>query len=311
MPADVSARPFTGVIPAIVTPFTDDLAIDFDGLASNLEALVAAGIRGVVVTGTMGESDTLSREERTAIARLAVERFGDVLTVIAGISGNTAEMCSGYAREAAEAGVHGLMCLPPVTYAAQDDEIFAFFEEVTGATKLPFIVYNNPPASRIDMSARLVARLATLETVVAVKECSGDVRRIAEVLEHERADAPIDVLLGGDDWALEGTAGGAVGWISGCANVAPREAVALVEACREGNLELAQQINRALLPLARLDMSPKLVQYYKLGLDLTGRRGGISRPPRGALGEQDQQAVRDALQALRACPELPVGTKTA
>jgi 4-hydroxy-tetrahydrodipicolinate synthase len=309
MPADAPSRPFTGVIPAVVTPFTDDLAIDFDGFAGNVEHLVACGVRGIVVTGTMGESDTLSRDERRALVRFAVERFGDRTTVVAGISGNTAEIACGYARDAEAAGVQGLMCLPPVTYDGDEDELLAFFEEVTGATAVPFIVYNNPGASHTDMSAELVARLAGLETVVAVKECSGDVRRIARILEL--ASDPIDVLVGGDDWALEGTAGGAVGWISGCANVAPRECVALVEACQEGNLELAQQINKAMLPLARLDMTPKLVQHYKLGLDLIGRRGGVSRAPRRALREHEAAEVRVALQALEACPPLPAKVETA
>jgi 4-hydroxy-tetrahydrodipicolinate synthase len=310
MPADAPARPFTGVIPAVITPFTDDLAIDFDGFAANLEALHAAGIRAVVVAGTMGESDTMDRAERASLVRFTVERFGDRMAIAAGISAQTAALASAYASDAHEAGAEGLMCLPPITYAGSDEEIVAFYRTVAAATPLPFIVYNNPEGARSDMSPALIGRLAELETVVAVKECAGDVRRIAAIVEL--AGESLDVLVGGDDFALEGAAGGAAGWIPGVANVAPRESIALLQACADGNLDLAQRINRALLPLARLDMTPLLVQYYKLGLDLTGLNGGATRPPRGPLSEQQAAQVSSGIETLRgSCPPLPTEVEAA
>jgi 4-hydroxy-tetrahydrodipicolinate synthase len=157
------------------------------------------------------------------------------------------------------------------------------------------MAYNNPKASGTDMRPELVARLAEIDGVVAVKECSGDARRIAEILN---AVDGFEVLVGGDDWALEGFCAGATGWIAGVANVAPRECVELFRLCREGRLEEARLVYARILPLARLDMHPKLVQFFKAAMDLVGRRGGPCRPPRLELTEDERRVVEDAVRAL-------------
>jgi dihydrodipicolinate synthase/N-acetylneuraminate lyase len=149
------------------------------------------------------------------------------------------------------------------------------------------------------MPAALIARLATeVDAVVAVKECSGDARRIPALL-HEG----LEVLVGGDDWALEGLCAGAAGWVSGVAVCAPAECVALYDACRAGELERAREVYARLLPLARLDMTPKLVQFFKGAQDALGLTGGPVRPPRLELDADDRAVLRAALEALGA----PVG----
>ena len=159
------------------------------------------------------------------------------------------------------------------------------------------MIYNNPEASRQDLSPETIVRLADRhERIVAVKECSGDARRIAHLIEL--AGERLEVLIGGDDWALEGYAAGAVGWVSGVANVAPSECLELEAAALEGSLDKARELHTRLLPLGRLDMTPKLVQYFKAALDLTGHHGGPTRPPRLPLTEAEQQTVRAAVAAL-------------
>jgi len=127
---------------------------------------------------------------------------------------------------------------------------------------------------------------------VAVKECSGDARRIAALLN---AAPGLEVLVGGDDWALEGFAAGATGWVTGVADVLPRECVELYEACLAGDLETAREIYGRLLPLARFDMTPKLVQYFKAAMDDVGYVGGPTRPPRLPLTDDERAALRDAM----------------
>jgi 4-hydroxy-tetrahydrodipicolinate synthase len=136
-----------------------------------------------------------------------------------------------------------------------------------------------------------------VDAVVAIKECSGDARRLAALLG---LDAGLEVLVGGDDWALEGFCAGATGWIAGVAVVAPRECVELFEACRAGELERAREIYQRLLPLARLDMTPKLVQYFKAGIDAVGRFGGPCRAPRLPLDDAERATLDAAVRALRA-----------
>jgi dihydrodipicolinate synthase/N-acetylneuraminate lyase len=168
---------------------------------------------------------------------------------------------------------------------------------VGGATGLPLMVYNNPEASGVDMPAELIARIAAgVEQVVAVKECSGDARRIPALLHATE----LEVLVGGDDWALEGLCAGATGWVSGVAVVAPAECVALYEHCRAGELEPAREIYARLLPVARFDMTPKLVQYFKAAQDAVGLAGGPTRPPRLPLDAGERAALDEALRALRA-----------
>jgi 4-hydroxy-tetrahydrodipicolinate synthase len=187
--------------------------------------------------------------------------------------------------------------LPPLGYRADAREIEAFYRAVAEAAGLPLMAYNNPEASGTDMPPDLIARLgARIDGLVAVKECSGDVRRIPAI----QAAAPeLEVLVGGDDWALEGFCAGATGWVTGVADVAPRECVALYEHCAAGELDAAREVYQRLLPLARFDMTPKLVQYFKAAQDEVGLAGGPCREPRLPLtvGERDELAT--ALAVLR------------
>jgi 4-hydroxy-tetrahydrodipicolinate synthase len=187
------------------------------------------------------------------------------------------------------------MCLPPLLYPGTTDELVAHFRAVADAAGLPVMAYNNPEASGIDMRPELIAEIASeVEGVVAVKECSGDARRLAALL----GTTDLEVLVGGDDWALEGFAAGATGWVSGVANVVPAECVELFDAVNDGRLAEARQLYQRLLPLGRLDMTPWLVQYFKGAMDAIGLVGGRTRPPRLPLGEEQQALLREAIEAL-------------
>jgi 1-pyrroline-4-hydroxy-2-carboxylate deaminase len=158
--------------------------------------------------------------------------------------------------------------------------------------------YNNPEASGVDLAPAMIAQIAAeVEQVVAIKECSGDARRIAALLH---AAPELEVLVGGDDWALEGFCAGATGWVTGVGDCAPAECVELYEACRAADLERARALYGRLLPLARLDMTPKLVQFFKGAQDALGFTGGPVRPPRLALDEADRTVLDAAVAALRA-----------
>ncbi len=285
---------FRSVIPALLTPFQDDLSLASERLAENARGLVERGIRDVVVCGTMGEAGALSDDERRIVIETAIAS-GARVTV--GISSPDGPSAATRAEAAASLGAIGLMCLPPTTYVADERELDAHFAAVTSATDLPVMLYNNPEAARQDLSPETIVRLAERhERIVAVKECSGDARRIAHLVEL--AGERLEILVGGDDWALEGYASGALGWVSGVANVAPELCLELESLVADGDLEGARACHTRLLPLARLDMTPKLVQYFKAALDLTGSHGGPTRPPRLPLTEDEQETVRAAVAAL-------------
>jgi 4-hydroxy-tetrahydrodipicolinate synthase len=288
---------FEGVIPAALTPFDESGEVDAAALAATAEWLIDSGMNGLVGTGTMGEAQSLSRAERRLVIETLVGAAGGRVTVTAGVSSEAPAASIAYAADAAEAGAEALMLLPPLGYEGDAREIESFYRAVAEASELPIMAYNNPKASGTDMPPALIARLGQIEGVVAVKECSGDARRLAELLN---ATDRLEVLVGGDDWALEGFCAGATGWISGVANVAPRECAELHRACAEGRLDEARELYARILPLARLDMRSKLVQFFKAAMDLTGRRGGPCRPPRLDLTPAERSEVEEAVAALGA-----------
>ncbi len=287
---------FEGIIPAVTTPFTAEDKVDVPALKENIEKLIEAGVHGFVATGTMGEAGSLTRSERALVVRSVVEASAGRVPVSVGISSGSAKQSLEYANDGKEAGAIGVMSLPPLGYRADDDEVVAFFTEIA-TCGLPLMVYNNPEASGVDMPAPLVARIAQeVDGVAGVKECSGDTRRIPPLLE---LDADLDVLVGGDDWPLEGLAAGAAGWVTGVGVFAPRECVELYDAVQASDLVRARDVYRRILPIAHFDMTPKLVQYYKAAQDALGFNGGPTRAPRLPLNAAEQAALEQALAILR------------
>ena len=287
---------FPGIIPAVTTPFAPSGEVDTAALQTNVRALLDAGVHGIVGTGTMGEAGSLSTRERRDVIAAIVEAAEGRVPVIAGVSAGTAEQAGAYAAHAADAGAVALMCLPPLGYRADEDELIAFYAAVGADTGLPLMLYNNPEASGVDLPATVIARIAErVEQVVAVKECSGDVRRIPLLLHA----TDLEVLVGGDDWALEGFAAGAIGWITGVGVLAPRECVELYEAVRANDLATARDVYRRMLPVARFDMTSKLVQYFKAAQDAVGFNGGPTRAPRLPLKPAEVEALDAALALLR------------
>jgi len=288
---------FPGIIPAVTTPFDAAGEVDVPALEANLAALLDAGVHGVVATGTMGEAGSLSATERRTVVEAVARAAGGRVPVIAGVSAGTPAAAIAFAAEAADAGAGALMLLPPLGYRGDEREVVAYYQAVAEAAGLPLMAYNNPEASGVDMAPELLVRLhEEIDAVVAVKECSGDARRIPALLG---AAPGLEVLVGGDDWALEGFCAGATGWVSGVADVAPAECVALYDACRAGELDTARELYGRLLPLSRFDMTPKLVQYFKAAMDEVGLTGGPVRPPRLPLTEPERAALLDSLAVLR------------
>ena len=286
---------FPGITPAVVVPFAADGSINVDALKANVAHLLDGGIHGLVVNGTMGEAGSLSGDERELVLATVLAAAGGRVPVSAGVSaGSTGAACA-LADQARAGGAHGVMCLPPLLYRGTPAELADHYAAVAAAAQLPVMAYNNPEASGIDMTPEVIAEIAAaVPSIAAVKECSGDARRIAALLEI----TDLEILVGGDDWALEGFAAGASGWVSGVANVAPAECVELMDLVEQGRLPEARELYARLLPLGRLDMTPWLVQYFKGAMDAVGLTGGPCRPPRAPLDAEQQAILANAVEAL-------------
>lgn len=292
-------RDWAGVFSAITTPFAADLSVDHAFLREHVAWLVDNGCTGIVALGSLGESATLSFEEKVAILESCRSEVGDRVPVIAGIAGLSTAECVALARRAAAVGCDGLMALPAYVYRGDWRETEAHFSAVIEATPLSCMLYNNPIAYGTDVSAEQLAELARHDNLHAVKESSGDVRRVTAVIE--RLGNRLNVFAGLDDMIVESAAMGASGWIAGLVNALPKESVRLFDLATSGQLSEARGLYDWFLPLLRLDTLSKFVQLIKLVQVEVGKGTARVRPPRlelvGPEYDQAMDLIRDCLTA--------------
>jgi 4-hydroxy-tetrahydrodipicolinate synthase len=201
-----------------------------------------------------------------------------------------------WADQAAEAGAHVLMALPPNSYRADDRSVIDHYREIAKAG-LPVSAYNNPVDTKVDLHPALLAELFGEGLIVAVKDFTGDARRSYELAELA---ADLDVLIGTDDSVVEVGLAGAKGWVAGFPNALPRACVELYHATRSRDLDTALPLYRELHALLRWDSRTEFVQAVKLSMDVVGRYGGPCRPPRQALLPEQEMAVRRLTEKLLA-----------
>ena len=293
-----------GILPAITTPFNADLTVDHGFLAQHASWLVESGSIGLVPAGSLGESATLSSQEKRAVLETCVRAVGERVPVVPGIAALSTGEAVRLARDAEAIGCRGLMVLPPYVYSSDWREMKAHVEAVIAATDLPCLLYNNPVAYRTDFLPEQIAELASEHpNLQAVKESSTDVRRVTAIraLLGDR----LDVLVGVDDAIVEGIAAGAVGWIAGLVNALPRESVALYRLAREGRKPEAEALYRWFLPLLRMDTVPKFVQLIKLVQERVSMGTELVRPPRlPVAGDERTLALELIDHALATRPAL-------
>jgi len=267
-----------GVYPAATTQFKADSSIDFEATQGVLDALIKDGVHGLIVLGTCGENNSLEADEKRAVLKAAVEVVAKRVPVVVGVSEMTTDRAARFAKDAEAIGADALMVLPAMVYVPTELELEQHFRTVAAATRLPIMLYNNPPAYRVSITANVLARLADVANIVAVKESAPDTRRFTD-LRNAFEDRYI-LMAGLDDVALEGLLLGAHGWVSGLTSAFPQESVALVAAIDRGDLAEALRIYRWFMPLLHLDAEHDLVQSIKLAEQIMGRGSERVRAPR-------------------------------
>lgn len=285
---------WSGVFPAITTPFLPDDTLDEAFLARHVAWLVEAGSRGIVALGSLGEGATLDAAEKVRVLDVCRAAIAGRVPLIAGVSGLSTSECAALARSAHEAGCDGLMVLPPYVYRGDWPETRAHFSAVIGATPLSCMLYNNPIAYGTDLTAAQVDDLATAHANVhALKDSSGDVRRLT-ALRAQLGDR-IRLFAGLDDMVVEATLMGADGWIAGLINALPHESIALFELARTGRVAEAVALYEWFLPLLRFDTVPKFVQLIKLVQSEVGQGSERVRAPRLPLVGAERDAALDVI----------------
>ena len=212
-----------GVFPALMTEFGQDGGLDLEATARHIEAMLAAGCSGLVMLGTLGENTSLEAAEKRAVMEAAVATVAGRVPVISGVAEYTSALSAAYLRDIEELGADGAMILPPMVYKTDERETLAHFRQLATASSLPVMIYNNPVSYGTDVSPEMLAALADVESIVAIKESSEDPRRITDIVNA--CGERFTLFCGVDDLILESLAVGAVGWVAGLVTAFPAESV--------------------------------------------------------------------------------------
>jgi len=285
-----------GIFPPLVTPMTPDEEIDHPTLAALVDELIEEGVHGVIPLGSTGEYYALSPGERESVLKTTIEVVGGRVPVVAGANAGATRAVVDYCRQAEKLGAAGVLLAAPYYSLPTADELFEHFRTVDRAIGIPIMLYNYPGRTGVDMPPDLIVRLAELHNVQYVKESSGDVTRISEIIR--RCGDKITVFCGCDTIALESFVLGATGWVAGVANVLPGPHVELFDlAVRRQDFAAAGKLYYKLLPaFALIEGGGKYTQFVKAGCELMGRRAG---PPRRPLLPATPDEVARLKESLR------------
>ncbi len=285
---------WTGVGTALITPFTTSGAVDEAGVRRLARRQIDAGVHFLVPCGTTGETPTLSEAEKRRVVELVVEESGGQVPVMAGAGGYDTREVVHAAQVMAEAGADGLLSVTPYYNKPTPEGLFEHFSAIASATPLPVMLYNVPGRTGCNMDAATVARLAGIPTVVGVKEASGNIQQMAEIL----AAVPDDflVLSGDDAITVPLMAIGGRGLISVASNEIPGEMARMVEAAEQGDFQAARALHQRLLPLLLVNFVESNPGPVKFAMSALGLCEEVYRlpmvPPREASKAKILAALR-------------------
>lgn len=288
---------FHGVYTALVTPFNDKGAVDEKALEKLVEDQIAAGVQGMVPMGTTGESPTLSHDEHIAVVAQVVKWTKGRVPVIAGTGSNSTEEALHLTAKARDVGVAATLQVVPYYNKPNQEGMYRHFLTIAETVDLPQIIYNIAGRTGKNLETDTLIRLAAHKNIVGVKEASGDIGQMTDVLA--RRPAGFSVLSGDDALLFPLLALGGDGVISVASHVVPRELVELCAAFTAGNLNRARDLHYKLLPLFKalfIDTNPIPV---KTALAFQGRMQETFRLPMGPMDEAKRQALRSVLQSFR------------
>jgi len=294
---------WTGIYPAATTHFHTDQTLDLPGTLKHLDAMLTAGIDGVIMLGTVGENCSLEYREKLDVLRATVEHVARRVPILTGVAECTTALACRFAADAQKIGVDGLMVLPAMVYKSDPRETITHFRAVARASELPILVYNNPVSYGVDITPPMFADLADQQSLVAIKESSENPRRITD-LKNACGDRYI-LFCGVDDLILETMHLGATGWVAGLVNAFPKETRSLWDLASAGKREEALKVYRWFTPLLHLDTHVKLVQYIKLATAECGLGSEMTRAPRLPIAGKEREDVLAIIRkAIQTRPKL-------
>lgn len=284
---------FTGVCTALVTPFLGS-SINYPMLEQLLKRQMDAGIEAVVISGTTGESPTLTDVEKLELFRRAKQYVGDACKILAGTGSNNTEHAVALSKAAEAVGVDGLLVVSPYYNKATNEGLLAHYSAIAGAVHIPVVAYNVPSRTGIDIPVEVYACLSKIPNMAGVKEASNDIRKISKI----RSMCPADFTIwsGNDDQITAVMALGGQGVVSVLSNIAPLETQALAQAALNGDFDTAADLQLRLLPLIGALFCEVNPIPVKAAMKLIGYDCGGCRLPLTSLSRENLEKLRILLQ---------------
>ena len=299
-PASNGTAPLRGCGTALVTPFARDGAVDVQALRRLVQWQLAEGIHFLVPCGSTGEAATMTPAEQRRVVEIVVEEVGGRVPVVAGAGGNDTTKAIAMSREMRAAGATHLLHVSPAYSKPPQRGIEAHFRAIADATDLPIVLYNVPGRTASNVEARTTLRLAEVPNIVAVKEASGNMTQILDVL-RDRPDG-FAVLSGDDALTLPVMASGGEGVISVVSNATPRAMSQLCERCAAGDWTAARELQRRLTPWMHAAFVESNPIPVKAAVAMLGLAENVLRLPLVPLLESHHSVVADALRVAGADP---------
>jgi 4-hydroxy-tetrahydrodipicolinate synthase len=297
MPTTTDASRFYGVIPACVTPFKEDESIDFLALESHIGDYLRAGVHGISIAGSQGEFFALSHTERIALMERAVQIVAGRVPVYAGTGAVTTRESIALIQAAEAAGANVAMVITPYFISPSAAELAEHYRAVARATRLPVILYNNPPRTGVNLRPSQYRELHAIENIIGIKDSSGDLTQLTEYLSV--TDHTSRVFVGRDTLILSAILHGGAGAISPAASVFPRTVVRLYTAIQAGDLPEARRLSDLLAPLRAAWALGSFPVVIKEAMVLAGRAAGPARRPILALSDQQRDSLRMIIDRLQ------------
>ncbi len=291
---NVVAVDFGRILTAMVTPFNQDLQVDLN-LAKNLARhLVKLGNDGIVVSGTTGESPTITKQEKLDLFKAVVEEVGGQATVVAGTGGNNTAESVELTKEAEKLGVDGVMLVVPYYNKPSQEGLYQHFKVVAESTDLPVILYNIPGRSAINMTPATVARLAEIDNIVGIKEAAGNMDQVAELKRLLPSDFAI--YSGDDSLTLPMLSVGCKGIISVAGHIIADKIKEMINAYTSGNITLAAELHLKLFPVFKGMFITSNPTPVKTALNMIGVQVGGVRLPLVNATEQEKETIKNLLK---------------
>jgi len=295
---------FTGCGTALVTPFRQDLSLDEETLRKLVQRQVTAGINFLVPCGTTGESPTLSRQEHLRVVEITVEEARGKVPVLAGAGGYDTREVIELAREIERIGADGILSVTPYYNKPTQEGLYRHYKTIAEGVKLPIVVYSVQGRTGVNVEPATLARLAKIKSIIGVKEASGNIGQMANVLHQVPAD--FIVLSGDDAITIPLIALGGRGVVSVVSNEIPAEMTLLAQSCLEGDFVTARRLQAKYLPLMNVNFIESNPIPVKAAMAFMGLLEPVYRLPMCPPGTQNRLVIEGVVELAGLMKKVPV-----